>query len=292
MKGLIFVNPFGIPESSVIQAHELQEELNALGVKAEIVSDGFLKNGIVSGGIECGFRADFAVFLDKDKYLSFCLEKSGVRLFNRHDAIRVCDDKAKTCIALAGKGVNIPETVFAPVCYKKDCEISESWLSDVGERLKFPVVIKECYGSGGKGVYLAKDASDLKTISENLKLVPHIYQKYMGKRKGTDVRVIVIGGKVAAAMQRENKNDFRSNIALGGIGKAVNISESFCLAAEKCARILNLDYCGVDILYGDNDEPYICEVNSNAFWGEITAVTKINVAKIYAEYIVNKIKGI
>ncbi|MBP5686344.1 MAG: RimK family alpha-L-glutamate ligase [Clostridia bacterium] len=292
MRGLIFVNPFGIPESGVAQANELREEFEKLGVKTEIVSDGFLKNGVKSDGIDCGFSADFAVFLDKDKYLSYCLEKSGVRLFNRHDAIRVCDDKAKTCIALAGKGVNIPDTVFAPVCYSEKSVIPDGFLTGIAEKTGFPVVVKECYGSGGKGVYLARDFAELKNLSEKLKLTPHVYQRYMGKRKGTDVRLIVIGGKTAATMLRENKNDFRSNIALGGVGKVADIPRSFYSVAEKCAKILDLDYCGVDILYGDNDEPFVAEVNSNAFWGEITAVTGINVAKIYAEHIIRTVKGI
>ena len=53
---------------------------------------------------------------------------------------------------------------------------------------------------------------------------------------------------------------------------------------------MGLDYCGVDLLYGDNNEPIVCEVNSHAFFGGIEKVTGVNVAKAYAKYILNKIK--
>jgi len=119
-----------------------------------------------------------------------------------------------------------------------------------------------------------------------------LLQEFIASSKGRDIRINVVGDKAIVSMLRENKNDFRSNIALGGIGKVTEISQEFYDTAESCACILGLDYCGVDLLYGENDKPYVCEVNSNAFWGEISAVTGINVAKTYAEYIIKQIKGI
>ena len=223
--------------------------------------------------------------MDKDKYLSACLEKSDVRLFNAHNAIRTCDDKGETFIALAGKGLNLPDTVFAPVCYNKDLPVDENGLKSVAERLGYPIVVKESYGSMGKGVYRADDFTKLKTLAEKLKTKPHLYQQYLFYKVGTDVRLIVVGGKFLCAMMRENPSDFRSNIALGGHGTAFSPSEEFISAAEKCASVLGLDYCGVDLLFGENGKPYVCEVNSNAFISEIEKVTGVNVAKPYAEHI-------
>ena len=61
-------------------------------------------------------------------------------------------------------------------------------------------------------------------------------------------------------------------------------------AAEKCARILKLDYCGVDLLFGESGAPYVCEINSNAFISETERITGVNVARAYAEYIVKTLK--
>lgn len=290
MKGLIFINPYLIPKESVISAERLKKEFADLGVKTDIVAgaDGlFLSDGRIKNEYEC----DFAIFLDKDKYVSGALKKAGVRLFNSHDAIRCCDDKAETYIALSGSGINIPDTVFGRLCFDKNAELPDEYLRGISEKLGFPIVVKESYGSMGKGVYLAENIGALKVLAEKLKCKPHLFQRYLGKEKGTDVRVIVIGGKAVAVMERRNASDFRSNVALGGECKKIDPPESFIKTAEKCAEILSLDYCGVDLLYGDNDEPFVCEVNSNAFFLGMEKATGINVAGIYAKYVVEKSGG-
>ena len=55
--------------------------------------------------------------------------------------------------------------------------------------------------------------------------------------------------------------------------------------AKRAARALGLDYCGVDILTGNDGKPYFCEANSNAFFRGIEGVTGVNVASVYADYI-------
>ena len=111
MKGIIFVNPFLVPDESIFQAQRLREEFNNLGVKVEIISNGFSRVALDEFGAKIDIeKPDFAVYLDKDKYLSEILEKSGIRLFNSHNAVRVCDDKAQTYIALSGCGITIPKT--------------------------------------------------------------------------------------------------------------------------------------------------------------------------------------
>lgn len=290
MKGIICVNPFGEPKESVFFAERLKEEFSALGVKTEIVDNGCNASRISCGKIAAKTDRDFAVFFDKDKYLSACLEKSGVRLFNSHAAIRACDDKGETYIALANCGLNIPDTFFAPVCYNSELKLDEKGLKDIAEKLGFPVIVKESFGSMGKGVFKADNFDELKTLAEKLKLKPHIYQRFLPYRSGTDVRMIVVGGKYLCSMIRENPNDFRSNIALGGKGRIYHPDKEFISAAEKCARVLKLDYCGVDLLFGEDGKPYVCEVNSNAFITEIERITGVNVAKVYAEHIINEIK--
>lgn len=291
MKGLIFLNPHLTPLQSVHQAERLTEEFNKLGVQIEVVSDGFGRVSLSgTGAIIDIVKPDFAVYLDKDKYLSQILEKGGLRLFNRHSSVRVCDDKAETYIALAGNGVNIPKTVFGGLCYSKDLSVKREWAERIANELSFPIIVKESYGSMGKGVYKADNLDELLAVMERVKLKPHLFQEYIPHKVGVDVRVIVIGGKTVASMERRNENDFRSNVAQGGTGKKISLPKEFKVIAEKCAKILELDYCGVDLLYGENGEPVVCEVNSNAFFDGIEQVTGVNVAKAYAEYITKTIK--
>lgn len=291
MKGVIFVNPFLITKQSESQAERLKEEFNKRGVQIEIIKDGYLKVAITGAGASIDLPAlDFAVYLDKDKYLSEILERSGLRLFNRHEAVRICDDKGQTYLKLLGHGVNIPKTIFGALCYNQTFPIQKAAVENIGKKIGYPVIVKESFGSLGKGVYMATDEEKLYQIMEKVKTKPHLFQEYLGKRKGVDVRVIVIGGKTVAAMERCNLDDFRSNVAQGGFGKEITLCENFKAVAESCAKILGLDYCGVDILYGDNDQPVVCEVNSNAFFDGIESVTGVNVAGAYVDHVIKTIK--
>ncbi len=287
MKGIIIINPFLIPEESVKQAERLKQEFNKKGVDVDIITDGYLKSNVCGGNITTELSADFAVYLDKDKYLSEMLEKSGLRLFNSHNAIRICDDKARTYIALSDKGFNMPRTIFGALCYSERCEIDNNAVKNIAEKLNFPVIVKECYGSMGKGVYKADNLSELKVIMEKVKTRPHLFQEYIGIKKGVDVRLIVIGGKVVASMERRNSEDFRSNVARGGEGVKVEVPSEFMITAERIAKELKLDYCGVDLLYGKDNQPIVCEVNSNAFFEGIEIATGVNVAEKYVQHIIN-----
>ena len=293
LNGLIIINAFKIPVQCLKQAQRLKDELQLLGVSAEVVSDATLFCNLADGKVNCQYEnIDFAIYLDKNKYLSKMLEETGIRLFNCHDSIRCCDDKGETVLALAGQGFNIPKTYFGELCYRPDMPVNKETLNKIAEELGYPIVVKESFGSMGKGVYLADNFESLVEISEKLKTKPHIFQQYIGNRYGTDVRVIVIGGKVVSAMKRVNEKDFRSNIALGGKGKAIKLNKAFTQVSENIAKKLNLDYCGIDLLYGEGDVPYVCEVNSNAFFEEMESVANVNIARLYAQYIINSLKKV
>ena len=293
MKGVIIINAFRIPNESVYQAERLKVEFEKLNVNVDIIDDGYLRAMVIDGSLSTEFsNYDFVVYLDKDKYLSSILEKSGLRLFNSHSSIRVCDDKGETYIALANSGISMPKTIFGALCYSKDCKINQATVCQIIDKIGLPLVVKECYGSMGKGIYLVNNRDELLDVMEKVKLKPHLFQEYLPYKKGVDVRVIVIGGKAVASMERRNEDDFRSNVAQGGDGVKVELSKEFKKTAEKVAKTLKLDYCGVDLLYGKDEKPFVCEVNSNAFIGGIEKVTGINVAKLYAEYIIKQIKNV
>lgn len=291
MRGIIVINPYHVPKENVLQANRLKEEFDLLGVDVKIVDDGFTRAYLSNNQIVCTDDGiDFVLYLDKDKYLSKELTEKGFRLFNSHDSIRVCDDKGETYIALANKGIKIPDTVFGALCYRDDCEALHKTADVIIEKLGLPIVVKESFGSLGTGVFKADDKDSLLTLMEKVRTKPHLFQKYIPYKVGADVRVIVVGRKAICSMLRVNDQDFRSNIALGGRGEKIVLTKEFKEVAEKTAKVLGLDYCGVDLLYGEDDVPYVCEVNSNAFFLGIEKVTGVNVAKAYAEYIINQVK--
>jgi RimK family alpha-L-glutamate ligase len=285
-KGLIVVNTYEVFPSVEHMVSRLKEEFAKLGISFDVLSSGELPLWVSEDGkIQHGdLPYDFAIYLDKDPYVASMLEDAGLRLFNKADAIRLCDDKMLTYLSLSDKGIKMPKTIPGPLRYsKKDSDV---FLKRIEANFSFPIVVKENYGSLGRNVYLVQNKSELEEFENRLSYSPRLYQELIASSFGVDNRIIVIGGKAIAWMKRKSDNgDFRSNIALGGHGEGVNLPQNYIMMAENCAKILGLDYAGIDILNGPEGEPILCEVNSNAFIKGIEEVTGINVAKAYADYI-------
>ena len=225
--------------------------------------------------------------MDKDDHLARLLEKSGVRLFNSAESIRLADDKMLTHIALLP--LPQPETISSPLFFAG--EDDPTFLDYVEQKLGYPIVVKKCFGAFGREVYLAKDRSELESFRARFLKEPHLYQKYI-ECGATDYRVITIGGKAVAAMKRQatEKGEFRANAALGGKGEKVELTEELRALAEKASELLGLEYAGVDLLW-DGEKYQITEVNSNAHFALITEVTGVPIAELYAKYILSETKG-
>lgn len=293
MQGLIIINAYPNGEKFYRQAERIGAELQSLGVKTDIYRNGEVSAKLRSTGDVSALlpkKYDFAVYLDKDKYLGKMLERTGLRLFNSASAVETCDDKLCTYLALQNANVSIAESIPAPLCYTPNAKADETFLTTVADQLGFPLVMKTSYGSFGAGVQLVTGMPELIETEQNNLYCPHFYQRYIAEASGRDIRVIVIGGKAVAAMERvAQEGEFRSNIELGGRGRAIALSPKISSVAERAAQALALDYCGVDVLLS-KDGALICEVNSNAFFEGLESATGVNVAKKYAEYVVERVK--
>lgn len=289
MKGLIITNPYDVNLSQRRKTRRMESELYNLGVFVEVVpNDRFL--AYVDGGeVKCDLNVDFALYFDKDKYVAQMLEAQGIRVFNSARATEICDDKMLTHITLANCGIPMPTTLASPLCYNASGKITYDYLKRAEEILGFPMVVKECYGSYGKQVYLARTREELRDIVERIKLKPYVLQRFVSDSAGRDMRVIVIGGKTVCGMIRQSKTDFRSNAELGATATACDVPEEIANLCERAAKVIGLDYCGIDVLLGDR--PQICEVNSNAMFSAMEQATNVNVARKYGEHIVRVIKN-
>ncbi len=288
MKIVIIVNPYFKSEEYLYQANRLKEEFELRDVECEILNNENFLARIEDGNITTNLECDGIIFWDKDKYLLRMLDKLGYRIFNQKDAIEVCDDKMLTYISLAKNAIRMPKTLPGLLCFTKNAPISLESINEIEKTFKYPLVIKESYGSLGKGVYLINNREELISKLEEIKCVPHLIQEYIETSKGKDIRVIVVGGKAIGAMMRKSDSDFRSNIGAGGSGTKVTLDEDMIAISEKIAQTLGLDYCGIDLLL-DKDGYTVCEVNSNAFFKTFEKATNINVASQYVDYILSKL---
>lgn len=289
-RGLIVINAYSALAPVLNQAERLKHEFGELQIEADVKTCAEIYAGIDDSGSAFANVDDygFCVYLDKDKYLSAILEKAGLKLFNSHAAVQACDDKMQTQLLLSGSGTPMPATLSAPLCYTQNAEPDKKFLDRAEDFLGYPVIVKTCYGSRGEGVFKADNRAQLEQLAKKLLHTPHIYQRFIKESAGKDIRVIVIGGKVKAAMQRIAKSGFRSNLELGGTGVKYDCPADMKELCEKTASLLGLDYCGIDVLTGKKN--YICEVNSNAFFTGIERVTGVNVAKLYTRHILKQLK--
>jgi RimK family alpha-L-glutamate ligase len=295
VKGLLVVNGFlqtakfeELTELFLMAAKELSIELCVKKNSQLLVcmgTDESDKNAESCIGTEV--LPDFVLFWDKDVLLAKWFENMGIPVYNNAKSIAVCDDKRKMHLALESCHIPVPETVLAPMTYSGVGFTDFSFLDAASERLGYPLVVKEAYGSFGAQVYLAENRSDLEKIvcgSETTKL---LFQKYIENSKGRDIRLQVVGDRVIAGMYRYSKTDFRANITAGGSMKPYEPSEKECQLALQAARAVGTDFAGVDLLFGA-DGPLVCEVNSNAHFKNLQDCTGANTAYEILRYISQK----
>ena len=286
MKGLILLNAYSSLEHSIYQAVRLKEEFSYKNINVDVLRNDFFAATLDSNGNIKKRLAnyDFCIYLDKDKYISYMLEKLGLRLFNTAKAIEDGDDKRTTMRRRGNNSGPMPKTLPGLLCYSEDSSLKESVLDVAENELGYPLIVKSSYGSMGSSVYKADNRDELKLYADYLRFKPHLFQEFIKESAGRDIRIMVIGGKTIAYMERYSTDDFRSNISAGGFGKKIDLPAEVEDIALKAAKILHLDYCGVDILIG-KDKYYLCEVNSNAFFQGLEEVTGINVAGAYVEHV-------
>jgi len=234
-------------------------------------------------------KPDFAIFFDKDILLGHYLKQQGIPVFNDPDVIETCDNKAKQYLKLAQAKIPMPKTIIAPKIYKNFSIAHTEYYKYVLNELGLPLIIKEAHGSFGMKVYLIESEQAFFDKVEELSGIDFVFQKYITSSHGRDIRVNVVGDQIVAAMYRYSETDFRANITNGGTATTIELTEAQKTIAIQAARALGTEYAGIDLLFGENEEPLICEVNAAAHIRNIYNVTGVNVGEALTEYILRKI---
>lgn len=154
-----------------------------------------------------------------------------------------------------------------------------------------PVVIKLLEGTQGIGVILAPTLKVAEAIIETLQSTRQqvLIQRFVQESRGRDIRALVVGDRVVAAMRRVAQGDeFRSNVHRGGTVERVDLDPAYEQVAVRSAQIMGLKVAGVDMLEGE-DGPLVMEVNSSPGLEGIEMATKLDVAGAIIDYIDNQV---
>ena len=211
-------------------------------------------------------------------------EMMGVYCLNESQAIARSRDKLRCLQLLSRHDIGLPPTFFTrqadhvPGCI---------------ERVKGPpVVVKLLEGTQGIGVVLAESARAASSVIEAFHGLEQniLIQKFIAEAKGADIRALVVGRRVVAAMRRQAvSGEFRSNIHRGGKAKQIRLSAEARKTALAAARILGLRVAGVDLI--DSAEgPMVMEVNSSPGLEGIEKTTGVDVAAAIIEQIEREVK--
>ncbi len=281
MKGLLVVNHYLTAEKYSGMNKMLLDAADKVGIEMELKTNAELLAEFAIGD-KRRVEADFVLFWDKDVTLCRMIEEMGVRSFNSSKAIAACDNKGMTHAILSQKGIPMPKTIVAPLSFAR-IDMTD-FVKSAAKKLSLPMVIKESYGSFGAQVYKADDIYDAMEIASSISPKQMIFQEFIASSSGRDVRINIVGGEVVASMKRISQKDFRANVTLGGSMQKYDPTEDEKKIALDAAKALGLDFCGVDLLFGE-DGPLLCEVNSNAHVKNIYDCTGVNAAEKIFEYI-------
>ncbi len=269
------------------QAELVQEAADRAGISATIYKNYEIMMDVTE---KVESLPDFVVFLDKDIVLATYLKSLGIPVFNDPEVIERCDNKTKQAIALAHDGIPMPRTIIAPKVYPNFTIRDSGYYEKVLQVLGLPMIIKEARGSFGMNVYLIETEEQFYEKTESLRGIDYLFQEFIASSRGRDIRVNVVGGQVIAAMYRHSETDFRANITNGGIAEIVELTDAQIEISLQAAESVGADFAGVDLLFGKNEEPLICEVNAAAHIRNIYNVTGINVADAMISYILEVIE--
>ncbi|MBR2656185.1 MAG: 30S ribosomal protein S6--L-glutamate ligase [Loktanella sp.] len=206
-------------------------------------------------------------------------EMQGVFPLNESVGIGRSRDKLRSMQLLARDGIGLPVTTFA-----HDPRQTDEVLKLAGGA---PVVIKLLEGTQGIGVVLADTDRSAKSVVEAFRGagVNILLQEFIKEAGGTDIRAIVVGGKVVAAMKRTGaEGEFRSNLHRGGSAQVIKLSPEERSTAIRSAKAMGLNVCGVDMLRA-NHGPVVMEVNSSPGLEGVEKATGLDIAGKIIEYI-------
>lgn len=208
------------------------------------------------------------------------LEGMGINVINCLNTGIFAGNKLFTHMLLKKHGVATP---FATVSFSKEAALESL------EKHGFPKIIKPTVGSWGRMVSKINDADSAEGIIESREKMYPIYQIHyleeFVQRPPRDIRAIVVGDKVVAAIYRRSGNgSWKTNMALGGIAEACKVSkemEDICIKAKNAVQG---QIVGVDLMESKDKGLVVHEVNNTTEFKNTVRVCQVDIPSLMLEH--------
>jgi glutathione synthase len=155
-------------------------------------------------------------------------------------------------------------------------------------------VLKPLGGKAGEGILFLESGdrnfNSLIEISTQRGREPVMVQEYLPAAKEGDKRIILLDGKPIGAVNRiPSGNEFRGNMAVGGVAAKVEITErerEICDIVAPKLKADGLYFVGIDVIGG-----YLTEVNVTSPTGirEIDRLNNVSLGKDVVKWLENKL---
>ena len=222
-------------------------------------------------GCFCSFPAD-TVFINRSREWKFAenLEQHGFRVYNSSLVARLGNDKAAAAKQFGEWGIPMMESYDSPPEH-------------------YPFVMKSTSGHGGSEVFLIRNEGELSEKQKQLCGRPVLYQEFCDC-PGKDLRLYIVKNRIAAAMLRESRDDFRSNYSLGGSARLVDPGKKERALAERILSHISLDFAAIDLIY-HRGEPVFNELEDAAGSRMLYRFSDIDIVAVFMDQLFSSVPG-
>jgi [lysine-biosynthesis-protein LysW]--L-2-aminoadipate ligase len=221
----------------------------------------------------------------RGQFITYCLELCGYKVINSSRIGEICGNKLLTSMILKKNDIPTPKSYFS---FNSDSAFNFINTIDLEQN---PLVFKPVIGSWGRGVFPVRTKEIGKIIIEMRQestspFSSIFYFQELIHRPPRDIRCIVVGEKLIAAVYRYSSDDeWRTNVAKGGKAELIEVTSELEELALKAARAVGTGVLGIDMMEDQNRGLLVHEINNTVEFRGASLATGIDIADMIIEYV-------
>ena len=221
----------------------------------------------------------------RGQFLTYCLELCGYNVINSSRIGEICGNKLLTSMILKKNDIPTPKSYFS---FNSDSAFNFISTIDLEQN---PLVFKPVIGSWGRGVFPVRNKEIGKIIVEMRQestspFSSIFYFQELIHRPPRDIRCIVVGEKLIAAVYRYSSDDeWRTNVAKGGKAELIEVTSELEELALKAARAVGAGVLGIDMMEDEKRGLVVHEINNTVEFRGASLATGIDIADMIIEYV-------